>query len=171
MDLISSMQGIGKSIIFLTENPHEFKEDSTHMQRLEKLTILMYSNHCSSNTVNDARLQMFTHKLRSLDSISPTKAALCQHIKRTILIACFIWHRALTRQLNIPDPSRYGWEWNDRLKMWVPYWTYLDDARTACALMLNFGCLKSCTENCKCAKTGLRCTPLCKCQGGCTRNT
>ena len=69
-DLTSSMQGIGKktawnawqnfldvteSMIFLTENPLEFKEDSTHMQRLERLTILMYSNHCSNNTVNDAR--------------------------------------------------------------------------------------------------------------------
>ena len=184
-DLVSNMYGIGKktawsiwsrlpeltqTMITLTENPDEFTEDSVHMAVIEKFTVLMYNKTSSKSTVNEARQFLFTHKLKSLESIPPTKAALFQHTKRAVLVSSFIWHRANQRILSIPDPSVYGWEWNDRLLAWVPYWTDLDDASSACALMLHCGCKKSCSKKCKCAQAGLRCTPLCNCEAGCTRN-
>ena len=184
-DVTSSMLGIGKktgwnawmnfpevtdTMISLLDNPQELTENSLHMQRIEHLTVLMYSKNCSSVTVNEARRLMFTHSLKSLDSIPPTKAALHQHVKRTLLVSAFIWHRALEKQLCLPDPAQYGWEWNGRLKTWVPYWTDLGDASAACALMLHCTCVKACKGNCKCSKAGLRCTPLCRCQGGCCNN-
>ena len=184
-DVTSSMAGIGKktgwnvwqnfpevtnTMIALTENPSELNEDSIHMQLLERLTVLMYSKTCSCTTVNEARQTLFTHNLKSLDNIPPTKAALFQHTKRTVLIVSFIWHRSLKRLLSLPNFALYGWEWNKRLHSWVPYWTVLGDASSACAMMLHCGCTTSCVKNCKCAKAGLRCTPLCKCEGGCTRS-
>ncbi|MES9879344.1 MAG: hypothetical protein ABW185_00490 [Sedimenticola sp.] len=185
-DVTSSMLGIGKktgwnawmnfpnvteTMITLIENPKELTYDSLQMQCIEQLTVLMYSKNSSSVTVNEARRLMFTHSLRSLESIPPTKAALYQHVKRTILVSAFVWHRALEKQLCLPDPAQYGWEWNGRTKTWVPYWTDLGDASAACALMLHCSCVKACKGNCKCFKAGLRCTPLCKCQGGCCNNT
>ena len=183
-DVTSSMLGIGKksgwnawmnfpkvteTMLSLIESPQELTEDSVHMQSIEQFTVRMYSKNCSSVTVNAARRLMFTHNLRSLESIPPTKAALYQHVKRTILVSSFIWHRALEKQLCQPDPAQYGWEWNGRLKTWVPYWTDLGDASAACALLLHCTCTKAC-KGCKCCKAGLRCTPLCKCQGGCCNN-
>ena len=46
----------------------------------------------------------------------------------------------------------------------------LSNASEACAVLLNCGCLKACVGNCKCAKAGLKCTTLCKCEGGCINN-
>ena len=184
-DVTSSLNGIGKktawnawtnfqevtnTMIALTEDPSEFSEDSNHMHLLERLTVLMYSKNCTAETVNEARQTLFVHKLKSLESIPPTKAALFQHIKRVILVVSFIWHQTLERLLHLPNFALYGWEWNDRVQSWVPYWTVLDDASSACALLLHCGCPTSCVGNCKCAKGNVRCTPLCKCEGGCTRN-
>ena len=106
-DTTSSMLGIGKksawnawmnfpevteTMVTLTENPQELTEDSSHMQCTEQLTVHMYSKNCSSITVNEARQLMFTHSLRSMESLPPTKAALYQHVKRTILVSAFVWH-------------------------------------------------------------------------------
>jgi hypothetical protein len=130
-DLTSSMLGIGKksgwnawmsfpqvteTMNSLTENPQELTEDSLHMKRIEQFTVLMYSKNSSCSTVNEARQLMFTHSLRSLESIPPTKAALFHHAKRTTLVSAFVWHRALEKQLCLPNPENYGWEWNGRLK-------------------------------------------------------
>ena len=184
-DVTSSMVGIGKktawnawisfpkvtdTMIELTENPSELNENSEHMQVLERFTVLMYSKTCNAETVNEARQRLFTHNLKSLENIPPTKAALYQHTRRVVLVTSFIWHRALNRQLCLPTFDGYGWEWNERTQSWVPYWTKLEDVSSACALMLHCGCTKSCAGNCKCSKVGLRCTPLCKCEGGCERN-
>ena len=139
------------------------------MPVLEKWTVMMYSKTCNKVTVNEARQSMFTHNLKSLENIPPTKGALYQHIKRTILVTAYIWHVAFRKMLETPPPGSYGWEWNERLKQWAPYWTELDDASKACSILLHCGCKKSCSGNCKCAKAGKRCTALCKCEAGCSR--
>ena len=184
-DMTSSMCGIGKKtawaawqrypeinniMIKLTDDPSCIDEDSSLMEALEKWTVMMYSKSCTHFTVNEARQSMFTHNLKSLDNIPPTQAALYQHAKRTLLVAGYTWRVAFRKMLNMPDPGLHGWEWNERLQQWVPYWTHLEDASKACAMLLHCGCKKSCTGNCKCSKAGLRCTPLCKCEAGCTRS-
>jgi len=57
---------VTETTISLTENPHELTEDSIHMQRIEQLTVLMYSKNCSSVTDNEARRLMFTHTVSDL---------------------------------------------------------------------------------------------------------
>ena len=69
-DVTSSMVGTGKktgwtalqslsevtnTMITLTENPIELREDSTHMHLLERLTVLMYSKACSNVTKHDSQ--------------------------------------------------------------------------------------------------------------------
>ena len=183
-DQTSSMSGVGRNtawaawkrfpnatdtMIKLTEDPESFHEDEIHMERLENLTVMMYSKNCSKTTVNEARQAMFTHNLKALEGIPPTRAALYQHVKRTILVASYTWHFAFRKMLFLPDPNLYGWQWHERLSQWVPYCSELDDASVACALLLHCGCQKSCVGNCKCSKAGKCCTPLCKCEAGCTR--
>ena len=154
-------------MVELTTIPQMFKEDSAHMQILEKFTVRLYSKDSSINTINDARRHMFTQKLMSLERIPPTQAALFQHVKRTLLVSSFIWGKCLNREINLSCPNEYGWELNERLKIWMPFWTTLKDVSSACSMLLHCSCLKACKGNCKCFKNSLRCTPLCRCEGGC----
>ena len=83
-DVVSSMMGIGKKTAWnawvqfpeitttftvITDDPTSLTLDSLHMNRLERLTVMMYSKNCSAQSVNEARKLMFTHGLKSLDSI------------------------------------------------------------------------------------------------------
>ena len=138
------------------------------MQNLEKFTFRLYSKDCSLTAINDAWRQMFCQKLMSLERIPPTRAALFQHVKRTLLVSVFIWGKCLNREINLPSPKEYGWEWNDRLQIWMPLWTTLQDVSSACSMLLHCSCRKACKGNCKCFKHSLRCTPLCRCEGGCS---
>lgn len=184
-DVVSAMFGIGKksawkawaafpevndTFIAITRDPTGLTLDSLHMRCLERWTVLMYSKNCNTDSVNEARKLLFTHSLKSLDSIPPTQNALFQHAKRALLTAAYVWKQALSRIPKIPNPSEWGWEWNARCKEWVPYWTDLADVSKACSLLLHCGCVTSCRGNCKCHRAGLRCSTLCKCEGGCTNN-
>jgi len=40
----------------------------------------------------------------------------------------------------------------------------LSDVSKACSLLLQCGCVVACKGNCKCHRTGLHCSPLCKCE-------
>ena len=51
------------------------------MQRLERFHVIMYSKSCSAATVNQARQQLFSHGLRSLEAIPPSQAALFEHLR------------------------------------------------------------------------------------------
>ena len=84
-DVTSAMFGVGKktawnawatflevtnTFIAITQDPTSLTLDSLHMQRLERLTVLMYSKNCRST--------MFTVGLKPLESIRPTQHALFQ---------------------------------------------------------------------------------------------
>ena len=154
----------------LSDNPDSFTIDSIHMQGLERFHIVMYSKSCSAATVNQARQQLFSHGLRSLEAIPPSQAALFEHLKRSIIQACFIWRQAATCHQVVPNFSAWGWELDERSQQWVSFWTTLADASKAYALLLHCGCKKACRGHCKCSKAGVRCTSLCKCEGGCVNN-
>ena len=123
-------------MIELTKNPTPLDEDKLHMERLEQFTVMMYNKNCSKYTVNEARQSMFTHDLKTLENIPPTRASLYQHVKRTLLVAAYMWHFAFQKALNIPGPILLGWIWNERLNQYVPHWTDLDDASEACSLFV-----------------------------------
>ena len=103
-DTTSQLLGIGKKTVWstwksmseltetslnLTHDPHTFSMDTADMKQLERFTVLMYSRSCSATSVDEARLQLFTHGSCTLEALTPTKAALYQHVKRAILQACF----------------------------------------------------------------------------------
>ena len=129
----------------------------------------MYGKNCDAELLNYAMV-MFTHSLKSLDSIPPTQDALFQHTKHALLAAAFIWKQSLSKIPKIPKPSDWGWEWITRNNQCLPFWTDMADVSHACSLLLHCGCVVACRGNCKCHRTGLRCSTLCKCEGGCTNN-
>ena len=67
----------------------------------------------------------------------------------------YIWRQARQRHQDVPDASAWGWTQDVNTKLWVPFWTVLDDASKACALLHHCGCGKACRGNCKCARAGI----------------
>ena len=93
-----SMPELTETLLNLTHNPQPFSMDSDDMKQLERFFVLMYSRSCSATSVDEARLQLFSHGSRTLEALPPTKAALYQHVKRAILQACFFWKQSVSSQ-------------------------------------------------------------------------
>ena len=57
--------------------------------------ILLYDSTSNLECVNQARMQLFTQKGRSIEGIPPTKAALIQHTKRATYQAGYCWSQVM----------------------------------------------------------------------------
>ena len=144
--------------------------DSIHMARLERWTVVMYNKSSGCSGVNDVGRQLFTHGTRTLNHIPP-------HRKR-----CFNMQSELyTRQVTSGDKQGSDTKMSRMLqrgvgrktvntKLWVPFWTVLDDASKACALLHHCGCGKACRGNCICARAGINSLFCVNCEGGCINN-
>jgi hypothetical protein len=58
---------------------------------------------------------------RPYNGIPPSRAALVEHIKRSVLQAGHTWGQSLCMSPTLPSPSRWGWEIDSGV--WVPHWT------------------------------------------------
>jgi len=154
--------------VALTNHPQELSLQSEYMQTLERFVVLMYSKGCGLVKVNEVRLRLFASGKKSLDTLPPTRAAWYQHIHRAILQGT-VWSQATLVHMDIPDLQDWGWH-KDSSGRWLPFWTTHEDSSKACCILLQCGYVKSCTRNCKCSRADVRCTGLCKCEGGCVNN-
>ena len=154
----------------LLDHPENFSKQSREWELLQRFMIIQAGKTCCAADLNEARLKLFSNGTKTLETLPPTSAAYYQHVRRAILQASFFWKLALIPRQDIPDYSLYGWLYDERLKQWVPYWTDMPNASTACSFLTKCGCKKSCRGNCKCFKASIRCSALCGCQGGCTNN-
>lgn len=156
-----------ESLVTLTSDPEQINND-VHVQRLERMVVIMYSKSCGSSCIDEARHHLFTTGNKSLENLPPTQAVLIQHTKRALLQASFFWNQATTVQQAIPKFSTWGWHRDSTSKTWEPYWTNLADASKACTILLHCSCKKACRGRCKCSKAGVHCTSICACEGACT---
>jgi hypothetical protein len=105
--------------------------DSITMGLLERFVVLMYCRTSAAETVNIARKTLFTQKNCNIEAIPPTKDALEQHAKRTVLQAGYIWGQALVVSPHLPSPADWGWKQNEK-GIWEPLWKTLPEAMTSC---------------------------------------
>ena len=180
-DTVSTLSGKGKKIYF--DNWMSMSDELTpifcrlpgiestndisdlEFQFIETFVIRLYSKTCNTNDVNEARKILFARENRQIENIPPTRAALKQHLYRSILQASK-WNKALEKMPIIGDPSLWGWyKENDSF---VPYWTNLPEAANVCRELIKCNCKKSCSGRCKCFKANLQCTELCGCLGQCS---
>ena len=179
-DTVSSFAGIGKktawdtwkafpeisnAFLEMTDQPTTISRESV-LPLLERFVVLMYDRTSEASGVNEARKVLFAHKGRKIDSIPPTQEALYQHAKRATYQAGLIWIRCRSLNPVLPSPDLYGWKQQDN-GIWTPYWTSLDEAASSLKELVHCGCTKGCRSRCKCVKSALPCTALCKCGGDC----
>ena len=121
------------------------------MARLERWTVVLYNKSSGCSRVNDVRRQLFPHGTRTLDHTPP-------HRKR-----CFNMQSELCTRQQHQSGDKQGsntkmsrmLQQDVNTKLWLPFWTVLDDASKACALLHHCGCRKACRGNCKCATAGI----------------
>ena len=139
--------------------------DQNVLQDLERFKVIVYSKTCTLNRVNEARRELFTQGLRTIDNIPPTQAALLEHIKRAVYQATHVWSQALDPSPELPSPEHWGWKLTE--SGWKPFWTKLPEVAASCLELVHCGCKKGCKNQCKCRVLNLECTELCHCKGEC----
>lgn len=69
----------------------------------------MYDRSSATTNVNESMLDLFARKQRTHESISPTHAALKEHVKHAAYQAGIVWAQATDPQPDIKSPADYGW--------------------------------------------------------------
>ena len=85
------MPEITQVFLSVWDNPDSFTLNSLAMSSFERLCVIMYSKSCSSQTLNDARLKLFSNGTKTVETLPPTSAAYFQQVRRCILQACYLW--------------------------------------------------------------------------------
>ena len=106
---------------------------------------MLYSRTCNAETVNAARRILFAQENRTIENIPPTKAALYQHILRSVIQASK-WYTCLEKSHEYKDPCEWGWKLNGGTV--YPLRTELPAASQACRELVKCACKKSCTAHC-----------------------
>ena len=79
-----------------------------------------------------------------------------------------IWCSCLDSNIQQIGCGEWGWIKDERnIK---PRWTTMPQVSKACQELISCECQKQCSSRCKCIKSGLNCTQLCVCEGGCYKN-
>ena len=115
-DRWTCMPEITQVLLSVLDNPESFTLNSLGMSSLERFCVIMYSKSCSSQTLNDARLKLFSNGTKTLDTLPPTSAAYFQHVRRSILQACYFWKQSLLSMQVIPDYASWGWKYDGKHK-------------------------------------------------------
>ena len=147
----------------IMQQPDYIREED--MNTIEQFVVVMYDKSSQSSNVNEARLQLFAKKSRSLENIPPTKAALEQHVRRAALQAnC--WEQMFEPSPTLPQPDKCGWISVDGT--WQPKWSDLPEVVETLRILVKCGCKKGCKKACKCSRSQMKCTALCYCGGECS---
>ncbi|KAG7159537.1 hypothetical protein Hamer_G004177 [Homarus americanus] len=109
------------AFLSLASTPSELPDGV--LSTLERFIVLLYDRTSTCCDVNVLRKKLFSRKSRSLEDLSPTRAALEQHIKRAAYQAGHIWGQAAIAFVSLPSPCDWGWmkSGDERLQK-TPLW-------------------------------------------------
>ena len=96
-------EDVTSTFLVLSKVPSQISDDGFAV--LERFTISLYD--CTSTLVNidQAWQEMFARKGCARDAIPPTRAALLQHIKRTVYQGGHCWGNACKVKIALPSPE------------------------------------------------------------------
>ena len=152
-------------LIKLTETTSEPNEDD--LKILERYVALVYDKNTDLSEINEVRQHLFATKMRTVENIPPTQAALKYHLLRSLHQAR-TWFQMDRRCIDILDPAAYGW--NKKNNQWTPTWSNLPPIGQS-RVFVKCSC-KDCHNTrgrgCGCGNENLPCYIGCACQGRCS---
>ena len=81
--------------------------------------VILYDKTSSLSSVSETRKELFCHKNRAMDKVSPTKDALLQHARRVVYQAR-VW--TTSAQAKLVNSSPRDFAWTKVSQSWVPAW-------------------------------------------------
>ena len=81
-----------------------------------------------------------------MKAIPPTRAALEQHVKRTVYQEGYVWGLSLIANPVLPSPTNWGWMKTSD-DVYVPNWSTLPNASKPCCELVLCKCKKDCVKN------------------------
>ena len=84
---------VTSAFLSLSTGPLLIKDEDATV--LERFTILLYDRTSNIVNIDEARRELFTKKGRAMDTLPPTKAALVQHIQRSVYQGGHCWGKML----------------------------------------------------------------------------
>ncbi|KAL8599495.1 hypothetical protein ACOMHN_065946 [Nucella lapillus] len=133
-----------EALLLLSSAPRDIPDDA--MRIIERFVILLCDRTSKCTDIDKARRKIFARK-NNVQLIPPTKAALEEHVKRTVYQGGHVWGHILLPAPELPPPTN---------------WAH------SCIELVSCKCKKGCVRRCKCKKAALQCTALCVCEGDCT---
>ncbi len=114
-----------------------------------------------TDSIDIARYRLFSKSVKP-EALPPTSDALRFHVMR-VHYQSMIWRQADCATPELPAPESMRWKLtNDGL---VPILMSRSPIPAACLELIHCSCLTQCrTLRCKCRKSGLLCTSLCRCK-------
>ena len=116
--------------------------DDDALETFEKFVVILYDRSSSATEVNEARLELYARKQRSLDSIPPTQAGLLQHAKRAAYQAGVIWSQSTVSQPEAQSPKNWGWI--QEADVWKIFWSALPPIAPVCQELTKCGRTTQC---------------------------
>ena len=125
------------------------------MQAIDKFVILMYDQLSTCTDVKNARKKLFAKK-SSVQRISPTRAALEQHIKRAVSHSlCFLLQVAEGGSKSMMVYTNHTGSHYQKHRKHALSWSRMAASKSVVAAAST------------CKKAPLKCTALCVCEGEC----
>lgn len=169
----SAFFGIGKTTAWNTLMKHtrvnaamlDLLKDGTPnfsndvMDVLEEFTVKMYDSKSKTTKLHECRRDLFTRETipRTIDRIPPTRDALEQHLKRSVLQS-FIWTQCIRQNIRDLKPTEWGWLKHTNLNRYDPLWISIPTVADHCKELISCKYPKQCTGRCTCRKNQLPCT-------------
>ena len=76
---------------------------------IEEFVVIMYNRSSISMKVKETSLDLFARKQRPYNNIPSSRAAVVEHIKRSVLQAGLTSGQSLCKMQDLPSPSSCGW--------------------------------------------------------------
>ncbi len=180
-EIVSSFFGKGKCKMFDVWLHSVYKDDITEifiklgnspigvtpdqMDILEKYILELYGSRDTSLAA--ARLDKFNKsKDNDLRSLPPSKNALHQHVLRACYQAGYLWRQSV-EEIEIPDPTEWGWEKDYVGSLFHPVWTTAKPLLTVTEFIKTCSCKTGKCKTCNCATAKLQCLSMCGCSRSC----
>lgn len=91
-----------------SDTPNEVTK--ADMKELERYVVLLYLRRSQEAEVKEARKQLFSYGNRKTENITPSCAALQQHVKLAAYQEGHIWGKSLKANPTLPSHSEWEWQ-------------------------------------------------------------
>ena len=168
---------VTSAFLFMSSPSPSLPRLKRHMMVLQQYTSRLYREQADplvSSSVDKVRLDMIIYNGKSWDSIPPSSDALYFKSLRATYQAGHVWGNMLKKEIPDSSPLSWGWCIDSNNQLSVQYTSLPVISRSLTPLHLR-SCKQlargQCVTSCSCAKSGNRCSKLCKCNAVCGNPT